>query len=187
MRGSWKHLVLWSAMGLAGAWGSAGAQTPDSAVVTFRQRNLNGPRLGVSYVMGKGELWSDLDRQGMGRTISQFGWHFEYQIVPRGGGPQFVIEAVPMIGAVEYGKVIPGITLAMGIRFPSGFEFGIGPNATTVNPTGEGLTVRTALAIAVGKSFSYGGVSLPLNLVLVSSPRGQRLGFIIGYAIQRTG
>ncbi len=62
-----------------------------------------------------------------------------------------------------------------------------GPNATTVNPTGADLKLKTALAIAAGRSFSYGGVSLPLNLVLFTSPHGQRLGFIIGYAIQRVG
>lgn len=187
MKRRWMHLALGSALGLAGLGGNVGAQTTDSEVVTFHKRNMSGPRLGVTYVMGQGELWDDLERQGMGRTISQFGWHFEYQIVPKGGGPQFVIEAVPMIGGVEYGKVIPGATLAMGIRFPSGFEFGLGPNATAVNPTGAEVKVRTSLAIAVGKSFSYGGVSLPLNLVLVTSQRGQRVGIIVGYAIQRVG
>lgn len=187
MRRNRTHLVLWAVLGLVCACGSADAQTADSDVVTFRQRNMSGPRLGVTYVMGQGEMWDDLNREGMGRTISLFGWHFERQIVPRGGGPQFVIEAVPIVGGVEYGKVIPGITLAMGIRFPSGYEFGMGPNLTTVNPTGEQITVKSGLAIAVGRSFSYGGVSLPLNLVLITSPRGQRLGFIIGYAIQRVG
>jgi len=185
MRRNWPHVALWSALGLACAHGSVGAQTTDSEVVTFRERNLSGPRLGVTYVMGQGELWQDLDRQEMGRTISQFGWHFEHQIVPRGGGPQFVMEAVPLVGGVEYGKIIPGITLAMGIRFPSGYEFGIGPNATIVNPTDAAIKTRTALAIAIGRNFSYGGVNLPLNLVLITSPRGQRLAFIVGYAIQR--
>ncbi|HEY2956282.1 MAG TPA: hypothetical protein VGK89_13675 [Candidatus Eisenbacteria bacterium] len=187
MRRSTLNVTLAVALGIATAWASAGAQGMDTGRVNFRQRNLSGPRLGVTYVMGKNELSSDLDREGMGRAISQFGWHFERQIVPMGGGPQFVVQAVPMLGGVEYGKFIPGLTLAMGIRFPSGYEFGIGPNVTAVNPTETSSTARPALATAVGRSFNYGGVSLPLNLVLVTSPEGQRVSFIVGYAIQRTG
>jgi len=173
-------------LGLMVACGSANAQSEDPYVVRFHERNLSGPRLGVTVVMGQGELWQDLERNDLSRTISQFGWHFEHQIVPLGGGPQFVVQAVPMIGGVEYGKVIPGITLAMGIRFPSGYEFGLGPNVTAPVPSDERSDPRTALATAVGKSFSYGGVSLPINLVLVTSPKGQRLSFIVGYAIQRS-
>jgi hypothetical protein len=174
------------ALGIVATWESAGAQDAGSGPIIFRQRNMSGPRLGVTYVMGDNELSSELDREGMGRALSQFGWHFERQVVPAGGGPQFVIQAVPMLGGVEYGKVIPGLTLAMGIRFPSGFEFGIGPNITSAKPNETKSGARTALATAVGRSFNYGGVSLPLNLVLVSSPEGQRLSFIVGYAIQQS-
>lgn len=46
------------------------------------------------------------------------------QIIPEGDGPQFVIQAVPFIGGVEYGTVIPSLTVAMGIRLPEGIEFG---------------------------------------------------------------
>lgn len=178
---------LGAIIGLVVTCGIANAQGADWNAVRFHERNLSGPRLGVTVVMGEGELWQDLDREDMSRTISQFGWHFERQVVPLGGGPQFVVQAVPMIGGVEYGKVIPGITLAMGIRFPSGYEFGLGPNITAPIPSGDRRDPRTALATAIGKSFSYGGVSLPLNLVLVTSPNGQRLSFIVGYAIQRSG
>lgn len=179
------QMAFWAALGIVGACGNAGAQGTDSGPVSFRQRNMSGPRLGVTYVMGDNDISRELDREEMGRAISQFGWHIERQIVPAGGGPQFVVQAVPMLGGVEYGKVIPGITLAMGIRFPSGYEFGIGPNITSAKPSETQAGARTALATAVGRSFDYGGVSLPINLVLVSSPKGQRLSFIVGYAIQQ--
>ena len=98
--------------------------------ISFAERNLGGPRLGVTYILGggDGQLIDKLNKKGIGTTISQFGWHFEYQIIPEGGGPQFVIQAVPFIGGVEYGTVIPSLTLAMGIRLPDGIEFGMGPN-----------------------------------------------------------
>jgi hypothetical protein len=146
--------------------------------LTFAQRNLGGPRLGATYVMGQNTLTKQLKQNNIGSFISQFGWHFEYQIIPRGYGPSFVIQFVPLVGGVEYGQLIPSATLAMGIRFPNGIEFGMGPNAI-VTQTG----VKSALVIAVGKSINYGGVSIPLNLAFATNPDGNRISFIFGYSI----
>ncbi|MGD2135942.1 MAG: hypothetical protein PVF27_07275 [Gemmatimonadales bacterium] len=154
---------------------------PDSTV-EFRRRNLGGPRLGVTYVSGNGDLWQDLDRNGMGRLVSQFGWHFEFRVVPETGGPQFVVQLVPMIGGVEYGKLVPTGTLAMGVRFPNGIEFGLGPNALVRDGVG-GVGIDTGLMIGIGRSFLYRGVSLPVNLVWVTNPSGNRFSVIFGYAI----
>ena len=149
--------------------------------VRFHRRNMGGPRLGVTIVPDGSELSRSLSHHDIGRQLSQFGWHFEYQVIPDGGGPQFVIQFTPMVGGVEYGKVIPGATLAMGIRFPSGFEFGLGPNITA----GHGETSPTSLIVGVGKSFDYGGVSIPLTLAYATNPDGSRISFIVGYAIDR--
>lgn len=151
--------------------------TPDD-VVAFSRRSLDGPRLGATYVLGQNSLTRALKEKRIGTFISQFGWHFEYQVIPEGDGPSFVIEAIPLVGGVEYGTLIPSGTLAMGIRFPNGWEFGMGPNALV---TDDG--VKTALVIAAGKSINYGGVSIPLNLVLATNPDGNRLSFVFGYAI----
>jgi len=147
--------------------------------ISFSERNLGGPRLGVTYAFG-GEIASKLGENGIGQTLSQFGWHFEYQVIPDGGGPSFVIEFVPLLAGVEYGTLIPSATLAMGIRFPEGIEFGMGPNVII---TTEGAS--PALVLAVGKTISYGGVSIPLNIVLATNPQGNRLSFIFGYAIAK--
>ena len=149
--------------------------------IEFSKRNLGGPRLGVTVITGENSLSRYLDTKNIGRQISQFGWHFEHQIIPKGGGPQFVLQLTPLVGGVEYGKIIPGVTGAMGIRFPNGYEFGLGPNVTA----GTGETSPTALMIGVGKPFNYGGVSIPLNLVYVTNPDGSRVSVIIGYAINR--
>lgn len=151
--------------------------TPDEAVA-FSRRSLDGPRLGATYVLGQNSLTRALREKRIGTLISQFGWHFEYQVVPEGDGPSFVIEAIPLVGGVEYGTLIPSGTLAMGIRFPSGWEFGMGPNVLL---TDKGA--KTALVLAAGKSINYGGVSIPLNLVLATNPDGNRLSFVFGYAI----
>jgi len=144
------------------------------------RRNMGGPRLGVTYVLGNGDLYKDLLANDMGRVISQFGWHFEYQVVPEGGGPEFIIQIVPMIGGVEYGKMLPVTALAMGVRFPAGLEFGMGPELM-VNEDG----LKSGLIVGIGKTFDYGGGSIPVNLVMTRNLEGTRLSLIFGYAIQK--
>ena len=156
------------------------ARPADDGPVLFRQRNLSGPRIGMTVVLDQDQL-SQMRARGMGPFMSQFGWHFERQVVPLGGGPQFIVESVPMVGGVEYGEFIPSITLAMGVRFPSGAEFGLGPSLSA-NPANGG---SSSLVIAAGRSFDYGGVSLPVNVVLSTNPHGQRLSVVLGYAIQQ--
>ncbi|MFA6234285.1 MAG: hypothetical protein WC824_08890, partial [Bacteroidota bacterium] len=87
-------------------------------------------------------------------------------------------EFVPLVAGVEYGKLLFSGTLGLGIRMPSGIEFGIGPNLLFA---GDGAT--PALMATIGKSFDYSGVSIPINLVWVTNPDGSRLGIIVGYAI----
>ncbi len=149
--------------------------------VKFAERNMGGPRLGVTVIPGHGELVNKLDEEGIGSTISQFGWHFEWAVVPEGGGPSFIIEFIPLVGGVEYGKLIPSATLAMGVRLPNGIEFGMGPNLLV----GGDDPVNSALMLAIGKSINYSGVSIPINLVYVTNPQGNRVSLIFGYAIAK--
>jgi len=87
-----------------------------------------------------------------------------------------VVEEVFMLGAVEQNTVVPAATLLLGIRFPNGFEFGMGPNATPIG---------TALAIGVGWRLEYGGVAVPFNVALVTSPGALRISLLTGYALRR--
>ncbi len=148
--------------------------------IVLGEKNFGGPRLGVTLVPGETTLASDMEKKKIGRMLSQFGWHFEYQVVPDGGGPSFVIQFVPLVGGVEYGTLIPSGTLAMGVRLPSGIEFGLGPNVI-VTPT----KVSSSLVMTVGQSFNYGGVNIPLNLVFATNPSGNRISLMFGYAIQK--
>ncbi|HAV22349.1 MAG TPA: hypothetical protein DCX46_02420 [Bacteroidetes bacterium] len=173
-----RFTLLCALIALAGWATPTSAQSYDLPQINFSRRSLDGPRLGATYVLGQSTLTKELRDRRIGSLISQFGWHFEYQVVPDGEGPSFVIEGIPLVGGVEYGTLIPSGTLAMGIRFPSGWEFGMGPNTVF---TDQG--VKTALVLAVGKSINYGGVSIPLNLVLATNPDGNRLSFMFGYAI----
>ena len=167
--------------------GPAAAQQTSDTLPRLVERNLSGPRFGLTYVGIKEELKELLPPGEFHRVISQFGWHFERQITPEvRGGPQFVIQFVPMVAGVEHGSFIPNATLAVGIRLPSGFEAGIGPNIQLPKNLEKGGRVTSALLVAVGKTFHYGGVSIPVNIAYAINPNGNRVSFILGYAIQRT-
>ena len=144
----------------------------------LEERNMGGPRLGMSYIPGNSKLALSMEQKGMGRLLSQFGWHFEYDVVPAGGGPAFVIQFVPLISGVEYSTILPSGSLMMGIRLPGGFEFGLGPNLL-ITPDGT----PTSLVMAVGKSFDYDGVSIPVNIAFTTNRLGNRITLLFGYAI----
>jgi len=50
--------------------------------VRFERRNLSGPRFGMTWIPGSGDLVDRLDEHDTGNVLSQFGWHFEQQVVP---------------------------------------------------------------------------------------------------------
>lgn len=152
-------------------------EVTDPEEIAFSKRSLGGPRLGFTVVPGNTELAQRMEEKGLGRVISQFGWHFEHRVTATGNGPSFVIEFIPLVGGVEYGKPLMSFSCMFGIRMPSGYEFGVGPNILAAT------TTRSGLIIAGGKTFDVQGVSIPINLAYATSPSGSRLAFIVGYAI----
>lgn len=153
----------------------------EERTVTLRSQKLSGPRLGVTYVVHGSKWDKELEKDGIDNVISQFGWHFEWLLKPQRGGPAFVTEFMPFIGGVEYGTVIPNISLVFGIRFPQGFEFGMGPQVVVTFDRDE--PVITSLVLGLGQSLNFGGVKIPLNLAVSTNSDGQRLSFVFGYAI----
>jgi hypothetical protein len=147
----------------------------------LQRSGWSGPRMGLMMAPGDGAISSRLKDHGLGSLVSQFGWQFERRVVPFGGGPQLVTEAIPLVGGVEYGKFVPSLTLVMGVRSAAGFEFGMGPSFTVVSATG----INSGLVIAAGKSFNYGAVCIPLNVAVSTNPRGTMVTLIAGYAIDQ--
>ena len=166
------RILLATAAALALGAGTLAAQGPEDVVL--EQRSMSGPRLGITFVTGAHgrEVLAEHD---LSSPLSQFGWHFEQITRPQGGGPSFVVEEVFLLGAVEQATVVPAATLLFGIRFPNGFEFGMGPNATPIG---------TALAIGAGWRLEYGGVAVPFNVALVTSPGALRISLLTGYALR---
>lgn len=157
-------------------WSQPVTQAAPEAIA-FSRRSLGGPRLGFTLIPGNSELARRVKEEGLSPIISQFGWHFEKRVVAGADGPAFVIEFVPLIGGVEYGKPLGSLSLMFGIRMPSGYEFGVGPNLILASESKSGLI------IAVGKTFDVQGVSIPINLAYATSPVGARMAFLVGYAI----
>ncbi|MFY0601898.1 MAG: hypothetical protein JXR03_19645 [Cyclobacteriaceae bacterium] len=103
--------------------------------------NLNGPRMGATYISGKnGRRLTSSKLDGgynMFRISSMFGYQFEKQYLSSGDF-QALVEVIPSINGLESGQVIPSITFLNGFRFnKSGFEFGLGPVIRVVK-TSEG-------------------------------------------------
>lgn len=147
--------------------------------VTLTSRKLNGPRLGMSYMLGK--HIPEVNNRKVGPLVSQFGWHFEWIVKPEGGGPAFVTQLIPFLGGVEHSLIIPSMSLVLGIRMPVGFEFGMGPHLTTKFSKEEAIS--PSLIVAIGQSVNFSGVSIPLNLAVTTNKDGQALAFVFGYAL----
>jgi hypothetical protein len=167
-----------------GLYSTVLAQSNGEESVEFKQHKLNGPRLGVTYVLPTGDrLEQKLNEKNIGLLISQFGWHFEWLVAPQTIGPSFVVEAIPLIGGVEYATAIPSMTLVMGIRLPQGFEFGMGPSVM-LSVSSKDVSAMPSLIIGLGQSIDYSGVSIPLNLAFATNRDGYRAAFTFGYAIK---
>jgi hypothetical protein len=151
------------------------AQEPDSIPV-MQERTIDGPRMGFTYISGP-KAEAKLAENHLDPLMSLFGWHFEQIVRPQTGGPAFVIQEVMLVAGVDQGTAIPSGSFLLGIRFPHGFEFGMGPNVT---PLG------TAMAVGIGKSLRYGGVTIPINFAVVRSQGALRTSILVGYAIRRS-
>ena len=147
----------------------------------YTERDMSGPRVGFMVATSDGELSRRLEENHMGRLVSVFGWHFEHRITPLGGGPQFLTELIPLFGGVEYGKFLPSVTMALGMRMENGYEFGLGPSFAA-SGTASGLS--TGLVLSAGRTLNYGGVNLPINLAVSLNQKGTVMSLVAGYAIR---
>ena len=129
--------------------------------------NNTGPRLGYTFILGSNsKILTSNEPGGFGYwspSMFSFGFQFE-QVFINSGDFQALVEVVPMVAGIEYGKVVPSLTGLMGMRNSrTGWEFAIGPNVTSTtvatgyytndgtwmmpgmasyNPNGETLTTR---------------------------------------------
>ena len=135
--------------------------------------NLSGPRFGFTSlsqgVLDKLQQEHDITiRSG----ISQFGWQFEKQFYSKAGGVAAVNEFVVLLGGLEQGHALPSLSWMVGLRSPTGLEFGIGPNITPIG---------VALAVAGGVTFRSGSLNVPVTFAVVPSKDGTRVSMLTGF------
>lgn len=145
------------------------------------QSDWSGPRVGFSVAPGNDGLARRLEDHGLGRLVSQFGWHFEHQVTPFSNGPRLLTELTPLLGGMEYGKLVPSLTASVGVRSPGGYEIGMGPSVRLAGSDGGSV----ALVIAAGRSLEFGEIRMPINLAVSTNPKGTLITVLAGYAIQR--
>lgn len=181
-----RRMIVATGMVVTFVAGGLEGQTGGQGRPVLVERNLSGPRFGITFVGVSPEIRERIPDGEFHRVVSQFGWHFEHQITPQGGGPQFLIEFVPMVAGVEHGEYRLNATLAVGVRLPEGWEAGLGPNLQFPRNLNFDRSTSSALLVAIGKTFDYGGVSIPVNIAYAFNRDGNRLSFVVGYAIQRS-
>jgi hypothetical protein len=84
-------------------------------------------------------------------------------------------EFVFLLGGLEQSVALPSLSWMVGLRSPSGAEFGIGPNVT---PAG------VALALAGGVTFRSGSLNVPMTFALVPSKAGTRISMLTGFNLR---
>lgn len=93
--------------------------------------NLNGPRMGVSYITGTigSRLSAPKDQGGydMYPAMMMFGYQHELQYLSAGYF-QALVEMVVAVNGLESGMFSPSFMVMNGLRFNNiGWEFGVGP------------------------------------------------------------
>jgi hypothetical protein len=140
--------------------------------VPVRAVNLSGPRFGFTS-LSDGIVEKLHEREiDIRPAISQFGWQFEKQFYSKAGGLAALNEFVVLAGGLEQGVVLPSVSWLVGLRSPSGAEFGLGPNIT---PAG------VALALAGGVTFRSGALNVPVTFAVVPSRDGMRVSMLTGF------
>lgn len=138
-----------------------------------RSVNLSGPRFGfTSLSQGIVDTLANERDIVVRPGISQFGWQFEKQFYSKHGGIAAVNEVVVLIGGLEQGVALPSLSWMVGLRSPTGLEFGVGPNIT---PAG------VALAVAGGVTFRSGSLNVPVTFAVVPSQAGTRVSILTGF------
>jgi TolB-like protein len=96
--------------------------------------NNTGPRLGYTVITGQNAKILTSSAPGgfnyWAPSMFSFGFQFE-QVFINSGNFQALIEAIPMLAGIEYGRIVPSVSTLMGMRNSrTGWEFAIGPNVT---------------------------------------------------------
>ena len=138
--------------------------------------NLEGPRVGVTFLSDG--VRDALAERGLdvGFAISQFGWQKEKRFLSSPSGWTGVTEFVLLAGGLDQGVFIPSANWLVGFRTSKGVEFAAGPNMTAAG---------FAMAFAGGVTLRTGNLNIPVNIAAVPSRNGMRISMLAGFNARR--
>ena len=162
---------------------SVGAFSQDRVI------HIVGPRVGITYVITSRddfnqtvqESFPDPDRKYF-PLFSQFGVQIEQRIRLGESQSHFVFQEVLLLGGIDQSIIIPSFNFLVGFRSHIGFEFSLGPNVS-FKYADESLEVPITVAYAVGWTFTYHDVYVPVNIAVVPTPKDghPRLSLVTGF------
>jgi hypothetical protein len=129
--------------------------------------NLNGFRLGMTYVTGDDEvdaLRDAIKDPTAPPLLAQCGWQFEKQYPAGKSGLAAVVEIIPLLGGFNLGMVIPSLSTVIGIRTGSGYEIGAGPQISMAR-RGDDPKLATGFVVGAGLTRKVGNLYIPVNFV----------------------
>lgn len=140
-----------------------------------------GPRVGFTYIFTEPddfnsamqEIYSDPNREYF-PLITQFGINLEQRIRLGQTRSHFALQELILIGGIDQNIPIPSMNFLIGFRSGAGLEIGIGPNLSMINDNGE-VGVSLSVIYAIGWTFSFSGVNVPLNVAVMPTPKDGHL------------
>ena len=148
-----------------------------------------GPRVGVSWVTVNPEQFNESVQQIFSDEtrayfpiFTQFGINFEQRIRLGTTKSHFAFQEVIIIGGLDQNIVLPSLNFLIGFRSHAGLEFGLGPNIT-MSKSADGIGITVSVVYAVGWTFFFQNVFVPVNIAVVPSlSEGHlRITFLTGF------
>ena len=140
-----------------------------------RARWMFGPRVGVSCVAAKRDDFNssvqDLfpgDRKYF-PLFSQIGISSEQLIRLGKTRNHFAFQELILVGGLEQNIALPDVSVLLGFKTHFGLELGLGPDVGIRSSGGE-LRFSLALALAVGWTLRFKGISVPITFIAVPTP-----------------
>jgi hypothetical protein len=149
----------------------------ETEVPAKRLELVYGPRVGVSYIAADPEefneslqeMFPDSERKYF-PIITQFGLSVEQRIRLGNTESHFAFQEVLILGGLDQNLVIPSLSVLIGFRSRAGLELGLGPIVSMKRSGDDAAGVGLSVVYAVGWTFGFDGVFVPVNLAVVPTP-----------------
>jgi len=151
-------------------------QSYDTGRVSF----IFGPRVGATVIFVDSETFTETVREmtpdprdSYFPVITQFGVSLEQRIKLGDTESHFAFQEIINVGGVDQGLLLPSLNVLIGFRSRLGLELGVGPNIT-FQYNGVDLEVPLTVVYAVGWTFTFSDVYIPVDIAVMPTPKDKR-------------